>query len=52
VKREPPNLGKIWRKDLLKKYNSLYIVSDFKTESSRVLVSLPEGEEEKGHLDV
>jgi uncharacterized protein (TIGR01568 family) len=37
--------------DIFKNYNSLYIVSDSKTESSRVLVSLPEDEEEKGHLD-
>lgn len=37
--------------DIFKNYNSLYIVSDSKTESSRVLVSVPENEEEKGGAD-
>lgn len=32
---------------IFKNYNSLYIVSDSKTESSRILVSVPENEEEK-----
>lgn len=37
--------------DIFKNYNSLYIVSETKTQSSRVLVSLPEDEEEKGDFD-
>lgn len=37
--------------EIFKNYNSLYIVSESKTESKRVLVSLPEDEKEKGVLD-